>query len=137
MQFEFGEHSLDVDRHELHWRREQVVVEPQVFDLLAYLLRNRDRVVSRDELIAGVWGGRIVSDSAVATRINAARRAVGDSGAAQTVIRTVPRKGVRFIAGVREYETDASRDAGAEGEHERILATILFTDIVEFDKMGG
>jgi adenylate cyclase len=131
VRFEFGEHSLDVDRHELRWRDEKVAIGPQVFDLLAYLLRNRDRVVSRDDLIAGVWGGRIVSDSAVTTRINAARRAVGDSGAAQTVIRTVARKGVRFIAEVHEYGTDASRDAGAEVERERTLATILFTDIVD------
>jgi TolB-like protein/cytochrome c-type biogenesis protein CcmH/NrfG len=72
------------------------------------LLRNRDRVVSRDDLIEVVWGGRIVSDSAVTTRINAARRAVGDSGAAQTVIRTVARKGVRFVAEVMEHETATS-----------------------------
>ncbi len=131
VRFEFGEHSLDIDRHQLRRRDEAVVIEPQVFDLLAYLLRNRDRVVSRDDLIARVWGGRIASASAVTTRINAARRAVGDNGAAQTVIRTVARKGVRFVAEVREYGTDASRDAGAEVERERTLATILFTDIVD------
>jgi TolB-like protein/cytochrome c-type biogenesis protein CcmH/NrfG len=102
VRYDFGEHSLDVARHELRRGGEQIAIEPQVFDLIVYLLRNRDRVVSRDDLIAGVWGGRIVSDSAVTTRINAARRALGDSGAAQTVIRTVPRKGVRFIANVSE-----------------------------------
>ncbi len=103
MRFEFGEHLLDVDRQELRRGGEQVAVEPQVFDLLVYLVRNRDRVVTRDDLIDAVWGGRIVSDSAVTTRLNAARRAVGDSGAAQAVIRTVARKGVRFIADVREH----------------------------------
>ncbi|HTV90602.1 MAG TPA: winged helix-turn-helix domain-containing protein [Stellaceae bacterium] len=102
MRFEFGEHSLDVERHELRWRGEPVALEPQVFDLLVYLLQNRERVVSRDDLITGVWGGRAVSDSAVTTRINAARRAVGDNGAAQAVIRTVSRKGVRFVAEVQE-----------------------------------
>lgn len=102
MRFEFGEHLLDVDRHELRRGGEQIAVEPQVFDLLVYLVQNRDRVVSRDDLIASVWGGRIVSDSAVTTRLNAARRAVGDNGVAQSVIRTVARKGVRFIAEVRE-----------------------------------
>lgn len=102
MRYNFGEHSLDVDRHELHRGSKQIAIEPQVFDLIVYLLRNRDRVVSRDDLIAAVWGGRIVSDSAVTTRINAARRALGDTGAAQTIIRTVARKGVRFIANVRE-----------------------------------
>ena len=107
MRFEFGDHLLDVERHELRRRGERIALEPQVFDLLVYLLLNRDRVVSRDDVIAGVWGGRIVSDSAVTTRINAARKAVGDSGAAQTVIRTVARKGVRFIAEVREHATIA------------------------------
>jgi len=107
VRYDFGEHSLDVDRHELRRGGELIALEPQVFDLIVYLLRNRERVVSRDDLIAGVWGGRIVSDSAVTTRINAARRALGDSGAAQTIIRTVPRKGVRFIANVSEDVAEA------------------------------
>ncbi len=105
MRFEFAEHLLDVDRHELRRRGERIAIEPQVFDLLVFLVRNRERVVSKDDLIAGIWGGRIVSDSAVTTRINAARRAVGDSGAAQAVIRTVVRKGVRFVAEVQEHGT--------------------------------
>lgn len=101
--FEFGDYSLDLDRRELCCRGETVAVEPQVFDLLVHLVQNRERVVSRDDLIAAVWGGRIVSDSAVTTRLNAARRAVGDNGAAQAVIRTVARRGVRFVAEVQEY----------------------------------
>ncbi len=113
MRYEFGEHSVDVDRHELRRGGAQIAIEPQVFDLIVYLLRNRERVVSRDDLIAGVWGGRIVSDSAVTTRINAARRALGDSGAAQTVIRTVPRKGVRFVAEAQEHGTNAPPHAVA------------------------
>jgi adenylate cyclase len=103
VRFEFGEHMIDVDRRELLCRGEPVPLEPQVFDLLVHLVQHRDRVVSRDDLIAAVWGGRIVSDSAVTTRLNAARRAVGDSGAAQAVIRTVTRKGVRFVAEVQEH----------------------------------
>lgn len=110
MRYDFDQFSLDVERLELSRGGERIALEPQVFDLIVYLLRNRERVVSRDELIAGVWGGRIVSDSAVTTRINAARRALGDTGAAQTVIRTVQRKGVRFIADVRE---DAAPSAPA------------------------
>lgn len=102
MRYEFGGHSLDVDRRELRLAGKHVAIEPQVFDLIVYLVRNRKRVVTRDDLIAEVWGGRTVSDSAVTTRINAARRALGDSGAAQTVIRTIARKGVRFVAEVRE-----------------------------------
>ena len=107
MRFEFGEHLIDVDRRELFRRGEPVALEPQVFDLLVHLVQHRDKVVSRDDLIAAVWGGRIVSDSAVTTRLNAVRRAVGDSGTAQAVIRTVTRKGVRFVAEVQEHDVVA------------------------------
>ncbi len=92
MVFRFGDHVLDLERRELRRGAEPVALEPQVFDLLVYLVRNRGRVVSKDDLIDGVWGGRIVSDSALTTRFNAARKAVNDSGAAQRVIRTVHRK---------------------------------------------
>ncbi len=102
MVFRFGDHVLDLERRELRRGAEPVALEPQVFDLLVYLVRNRGRVVSKDDLIDGVWGGRIVSDSALTTRLNAARRAVNDSGAAQRVIRTVQRRGVRFIGEVSE-----------------------------------
>jgi TolB-like protein/Tfp pilus assembly protein PilF len=102
--FSFSDHTLDIDRRELRRGSEAVPVEPQVFDLLIYLIRNRDRVVSRDDLIASVWGGRIVSDSTLDSRINAARKAVGDSGIQQRLIRTVARKGLRFVAEVTESE---------------------------------
>src|SRR5205814_9611909 len=75
-------------------------VEPQVFDVLEYLLDNRDRVVSKDDLIEAVWSGRIVSDSTLTSRINAARKAIGDSGFDQKLIRTMPRKGFRFVGAV-------------------------------------
>ena len=75
-------------------------MESQVFDLLVHLVENRDRVVSKEDLIASVWGGRIVSDSTLTSRINAARKAVGDSGAEQKLIRTIARKGLRFVGGV-------------------------------------
>jgi TolB-like protein/Tfp pilus assembly protein PilF len=100
--FRFGDHVLDIGRRELRRGAEPVALEPQVFDLLVYLVRNRVRVVSKDDLIQGVWGGRIVSDSALTTRLNAARKAVDDNGAAQRVIRTVHRRGVRFIGEVSE-----------------------------------
>ena len=80
MQFLFADHTLDIGRRELRRGSEHVAVEPQVFDLLVYLVQNRDRVVSKDDLIASIWGGRIVSDSTLTSRINAARKAVGDSG---------------------------------------------------------
>jgi DNA-binding winged helix-turn-helix (wHTH) protein len=100
--FRFGDHVLDIERRELRRGAEPIALEPQVFDLLVYLVRNRGRVVSKDDLIEGVWGGRIVSDSALTTRLNAARKAVDDSGSAQRVIRTVPRRGVRFVGEVSE-----------------------------------
>src|SRR5467141_1948959 len=92
---------LDVDRRELRRCSEPIAVEPQVFDLLVYLVQNRDRVVSKDDLIASVWGGRIVSDTTLTSRIYAARRAIGDSGRNQSLIRTIARKGLRFIGDVR------------------------------------
>jgi TolB-like protein len=101
VEFLFSDHRLDTDRRELRRGSEAIAVEPQVFDLLVYLMENRDRVVSKDDLIASVWGGRIVSDSTLTSRINAARRAVGDSGDAQKLIRTIARKGIRFVGDVR------------------------------------
>ena len=100
---------LDAERRELRRGRELVAVEPQVFDLLLYLIENRDRVVSKDDMIAAVWGGRIVSDSTLTSRINAARKAVADNGEEQRVIRTVARKGIRFVCAVEH-----AWDAGAE-----------------------
>jgi DNA-binding winged helix-turn-helix (wHTH) protein len=100
--FMFGEYFLDVDRRELRCGQALVRLAPQVFDVLLYLLRNRDRVVTKDDLLEAVWGGRIVSESALTTRINAARKAIGDSGEAQRLIRTLPRRGFRFIGRVGE-----------------------------------
>src|SRR6266700_220548 len=92
--FIFEEFTLDTERRELRLGPGLVSIEPQVFDLLVYLIRKRDRVVSKDDMIADVWNGRIVSDSALTARINAARTAVRDSGAAQRLIKTLPRKGI-------------------------------------------
>src|SRR5437764_11054384 len=101
VQFYFENHILDANRRELRRGPELIALEPQVFDLLIYLIQNRDRVVSKDDLIASVWGGRIVSDSTLASRLNAARKAVGDSGGEQRLIRTAARKGIRFVGSVR------------------------------------
>jgi TolB-like protein len=93
---------IDTDRRELRHDGGLVAVEPQVFDLLIHLIRHRERVVSKDDLLAVVWHGRIVSESALFNRINAARNAVGDTGSQQRLIRTLPRKGLRFVGQVRE-----------------------------------
>src|SRR5580692_10865446 len=107
MTLSFGDYEIDVERRELRRAKTPVHVEPQVFDLLVYLVQNCDRVVSKDDLIASVWGGRIVSDSTLTSRINAARKAVGDSGEDQKLIRTVPRKGLRFVGAVRIQQNGA------------------------------
>src|SRR5271170_7025135 len=113
VQFSFSGHALDTDRRELSRGSEPVAVEPQVFDLLVYLLLNRERVVSKDDLIAAVWGGRIVSDSTLTSRINAARKAIGDSGEQQKLIRTIARKGLRFVGAVEVTCDDGQPDSGA------------------------
>src|SRR5712664_955786 len=102
MTLSFGDYEIDLNRRELRRAKRPVHVEPQVFDLLVYLVRNRNRVVSKHDLIASVWDGRTVSDSTFASRINAARKAIGDSGVDQKLIRTVPRKGFRFVAVANE-----------------------------------
>ena len=109
MAFTFDGYVLDIPLRELRRGTARIKVEPQVFDLLAYLITRRDRVISKDELIEAVWHGRIVSDSALTTRINGARQAIGDNGAEQRQIRTIRRRGFRFVGDVRELP--ASQDA--------------------------
>ena len=113
MLIHFADHVLDTDRRELRRGSERIAVEPQVFDLLVYLVQSRDRVVSKDDLIASVWGGRIVSESTLTSRINAARKAVGDNGKDQKLIRTIARKGLRFVGDVRTQSNGASAEHGA------------------------
>jgi TolB-like protein len=98
--FQFEDFVLDPDRRELRRAGMLVAVEPQVFDLINYLVCNRDHVVTRDNLLDAIWNGRVVSESTLASRINAARRALNDSGGEQRLIRTVARKGVRFVGRV-------------------------------------
>jgi len=100
--FQFNNFTLDAARRELRDDGVEIPVEPQVFDLLEFLIRRRDEVVSRDDLIEHIWKGRIVSESALASRINAARSAIGDNGADQRLIKTIARKGIRFVGELRE-----------------------------------
>ena len=120
MQILFENQILDLDRRELRRGHEAIAVEPQVFDLLVYLVQNHDRVVSKDDLIGSVWGGRIVSESTLASRINAARKAVGDNGKEQRLVRTVPRRGFRFVGTVQAQPADGEPSFGAEATSEEI-----------------
>ncbi|HZP68593.1 MAG TPA: winged helix-turn-helix domain-containing protein [Pseudolabrys sp.] len=100
MDFRFANFEIDLARHELRCDGVPVPVEPQVFDLLVHLVRNHSRIVTKDELVAVVWNGRAISDAALSSRVSAARRAVGDNGNDQKVIRTLNRRGFRFVAKV-------------------------------------
>jgi DNA-binding winged helix-turn-helix (wHTH) protein/Flp pilus assembly protein TadD len=123
----FDDFVMDTDRRELRAGCAAIDVEPQVFDLLEYLIRHRDRVVSRDELIESIWGGRIVSESALSTRINAVRSAIGDSGTQQRLIKTLPRRGVRFVGEARQE---------AKTPHEVPAATLDNGEAIEISKTG-
>ena len=101
MVYQFGAFELDVATIELRADGKLCSLEPQVFALLALLVENRDRVVSKEEIIEKVWDGRIVSDAAIASRVKSARQALGDDGRSQRFIRTLHRRGFRFVAEVR------------------------------------
>jgi TolB-like protein len=118
--FLFENYTLDPDRRELRLGSKPIAIEPQVFDLLIYLVQNCHRVVSKDDLIASVWNGRIVSDSTLTSRINAARKAVGDSGENQKFIRTIARKGFRFVGALREQHVSAIAKGERKGDEQEL-----------------
>lgn len=138
MLYRFKEFALDTERRELRRGRSLVPLAPQVFDLLEFLIQNRGRVVSKDDLISSVWNGRIVSDSALATRINATRSAINDDGKRQCLIRTVPRKGVRFIGAVHEERQPCAAGArNATSEPELLLLDGPSIAVLPFANMSG
>src|SRR5262245_49469447 len=109
----FEDFALDSDRRELRRASIVVPIAPQAFDILEYLIRNRSRVLSKDDLIASIWDGRIVSESALSTCVNAARSAINDTGETQRLIRTIPRKGMRFVGNVWEEQKPEAMTADA------------------------
>jgi TolB-like protein/Tfp pilus assembly protein PilF len=118
MIYRFDKCKLDTERLELRRDGELQAVEPQVFSLLVHLIENHEHVVSKDDLIDAVWDGRIVSDATLSSRISAARTAVGDTGKDQAVIKTMPRRGFRFVGQIESGEgpaTNGSGDATAAG----------------------
>jgi TolB-like protein len=137
----FEDYALDTERRELRRGPALVAIEPKVFDLLVYVIENRQRVVSRDDLIAQVWDGRIVSESALARCVNGARSAIGDSGDAQRLIKTFQRKGVRFVGAVRD-DQQRSEVAAAVARAERPSATLALPDrpsiaVLPLDNLSG
>jgi TolB-like protein len=143
MPFLFENYCLDADRRELKRGSELVAIGPKVFDLLLYLVRNRHQLVTRDELLQAVWRGRIVSESTLTSHINAVRTAIGDTGKAQRLIRTVSRRGLRFVGEIREQELAAERPvAGAEIAAERPAPVLALPDspslaVLPFRNLSG
>ncbi|MEQ9608094.1 MAG: winged helix-turn-helix domain-containing protein, partial [Kiloniellaceae bacterium] len=113
MQYAFEDYVLDPERRELTRGAEGIALGPQVFDLLVYLVRNREHVVSKDAVLDAVWAGRTVSESTLTSHINAARKAIGDNGQHQRLIRTIARKGFRFVGDVREARPADSATASS------------------------
>ena len=128
MIFEFGDIRIDSERQEISQSGQPVIVQPQVLDLLIFLAENPNRVVTKDELIDAVWEGRAVSDSALNARINAARKAVGDNGDLQQVIKTVPRKGYRFVAQLSEPGSTEIEERAPERPSVPSLTVLPFVD---------
>jgi TolB-like protein/Tfp pilus assembly protein PilF len=125
----FGDYALDTGTRELTRDGLLVAVEPQVFDLLVFLLGNRDRVVSKDDIIDAVWQGRVVSESTLTSRINAARKAIGDSGEQQNLIRTIARKGFRFVGEVHAESPDGTARKPAAVSERPAIAVLPFSNM--------
>lgn len=136
MQFRFENHTLDRNLRELTRGGTPVPMQPQVFDLLVYLVEQRGRVVSKDDLIANVWGDRIVSDSALNSRINAARKALGDDGETQRLIKTIPRKGFRFVGEVLEQEPVTATAAPVQATPARAAPDRPAIAVLAFENMS-
>jgi len=138
LRYLFEDYTLDTDRRELRRGADLISLAPQVFDLLAYLIRNRERVVSKDDIISAIWNGRIVSDAALTTRLNAARTAIGDTGEKQHLIKTLPRKGFRFVGTVHEDQGRAVATVHDSAEASSLAsAPRLSIVVLPFANIGG
>jgi TolB-like protein len=119
----FDEFEIDLSHQELRRSGQIVPIEPQVYELLVYLVRNRDRVISRKELIDQIWQGRVISEAALSTCISAVRRAIGDSGEHQRLIRTTPKRGFCFIGQVHDRLDDATPTDPGKSDTQSYAAT--------------
>jgi DNA-binding winged helix-turn-helix (wHTH) protein len=142
LRYLFEEYTFDTNLRELHRGADVVSVTPQAFDLLEYLIRNRERLVSKDDLIKTVWNGRVVSDAALTTRLNSARSAIGDTGEKQRLIKTLPRKGFRFVDAVHEDDGRTVAPAGSAAHSGAVTpihtsAPRLSIVVLPFANIGG
>ncbi len=126
LRYAFGLYTLDTKQRELLCEGEFVRIEPQVFDLLEFLVRHRDRVVSREEIFESVWDGRIVSDVNLSSRINALRRALGDDGKKQEIIKTIHGRGFRFVADASELDEPIEKPRHAHRKPDHTLMVPAF-----------
>src|SRR6185437_6112748 len=141
LRYLFEKYSFDTARRELRRGSDVIAVTPQVFDLLDYLIRHRERVVTKDDLIGAIWNGRVVSDAALTTRLNAARSAISDSGEEQRLIKTLPRKGFRFVGQVVEA-AKAELPVADHGHFDIAQPALVLPDrpsiaILPFQNMSG
>jgi TolB-like protein len=141
--FLFEDYCLDADRRELKRGSELIATGPKVFDLLLFLVQNREQVVSRDDLLRSVWGGRIVSESTLTSHINAVRKAIGDTGKEQRLIRTVSRRGLRFVGKIEAQELPASIPVAAlDTAGDKLAPVLALPDspsiaVLPFRNLGG
>ncbi|MGI9389505.1 MAG: winged helix-turn-helix domain-containing tetratricopeptide repeat protein [Boseongicola sp.] len=131
MDFQFGPYKINSERRELTREGEEIPLQPQAFSLLMYLVENNERLVSKDEIFEQVWNGKIVGDGTLNSRINALRRALGDDGTSQSVIKTLPRQGFRFIGELITSEQPIALPADDETRptKDRSIAVLPFVNI--------
>src|SRR5688572_15881733 len=142
VRYAFEDYVLDAERRELTRGSQAIAVGPQVFDLLLYLVRNCEHVVSKDDLLEAVWRGRIVSESTLTSHINAARKAIGDNGQDQRLIKTISRKGFRFVGDVVETSSDAGPSSSIQPEATAPAGPLALPDkpsiaVLPFANMSG
>lgn len=133
MKYRFSDFEIDLNQQELRREGVSVHIEPQVFDVIVHLVRNRDRVVSKDELIDAVWNGRVISEAAFSSRINGARRVLGDNGTDQLFIRTLHRRGFRFVADVQAVEASDADAIRLVPEHPAAASDVLARPSISTD----
>jgi len=121
MIYKFNNIALDTEQYILLVNGQQRPIEPQVFDLIVYLIQNKDRIISRSELLDNIWQGRIVSDTSINNNIKSARKVLGDDGTKQQVIKTIHSRGYQFVAKIRT-------DLSAESKQKQMIAVLPFTN---------